>query len=240
MIPRLRVIAGPNGSGKTTLASRLAADYAVNFYHFLNADLLLAELLKSGKTTCPFPTADEELMDFVRNTSYASEYKRPFLDGEIAISSEEHLTFSPSSINSYTVAMVCDFFKEQYLSRRLSFSFETVFSHPAKLAMLQKAQSAGYRTYLYFVATEDPAINIDRISSRVALKGHDVPEEKTRERYTRCLNQVNQALPFLNRAFFFDNSGDHQLFLAEYESPGRLLLHSDVLPVWFRRYVLGE
>ena len=34
----MRIFAGPNGSGKSTLAAWLSTDYAVNLYHFINAD----------------------------------------------------------------------------------------------------------------------------------------------------------------------------------------------------------
>ena len=136
--------------------------------------------------------------------------------------------------------MVADFFKDQYLKRRLSFSFETVFSHPAKIELLKKAQALGYRTYMYFIATEKPQINLARIRARVKLGGHDVPEDKVAARYYRCLEQVKYALPHLNRAYFFDNSADHSVFFAEYESNAGFQLHADSLPEWFKHFVLGE
>jgi len=240
MIPRLRIIAGPNGSGKSTLAQKLTDDYAVNLYHFLNADLLLAEILKQEKTPCPFSIDSETLLDFVRQSTYPEQYKKPFLQGKIQIEPEDYLTFARDSINSYTVAMVADFLKEQYLNRQLSFSFETVFSHPAKLDLLKKAQASGFRTYLYFVATETPKINLNRIQIRVALGGHDVPPDKVEARYERCLAQIKDALPCLNRAYFFDNSSSQLLYLAEYNSTSGFLLHSENLPQWFKRYALTE
>jgi len=45
---RFRLLAGPNGSGKTTLMRRLERDYAVNFYDFLNADEIYAEVKATG------------------------------------------------------------------------------------------------------------------------------------------------------------------------------------------------
>ena len=33
---------------------------------------------------------------------------------------------------------------------------------PDKIEILHKAQARGFRTYLYYVATEDPEINISR------------------------------------------------------------------------------
>lgn len=240
MTPRLRMLAGPNGSGKSTLAAQLSSDYAVNLYRFLNADLLFAEVVQSHRTACPLSIDNAELVQFVARSTYPREYKRPFESGEIYIDGEDYLHFSANGINSYSVAIVADFFKEQYLKHRISFSFETVFSHPAKIDVLRRAQAAGFKTYMYFVATENPVINVNRIKERVALGGHDVPEEKTRSRYLRCMEQVRYALPYLNRAYFFDNSTEQSIYLAEYESEVGFSLHSELLPSWFRRFVLGE
>ena len=240
MTPRLRMLAGPNGSGKSTLAAQLSSDYAVNLYRFVNADLLFAEVVQSHRTACPFSIDNAELVEFVAQSTYPREYKRPFESGEIYIDEEDYLHFSANGINSYSVAIVADFFKEQYLKHRISFSFETVFSHPAKIDILKRAQAAGFKTYMYFVATENPVINVNRIKERVALGGHDVPEEKTRSRYLRCMEQVRYALPYLNRAYFFDNSTQQSLYLAEYESEVGFTLHSELLPSWFRGFVLGE
>ena len=240
MTPRLRMLAGPNGSGKSTLAAQLSSDYAINLYRFLNADLLFAEVVQSHRTACPFSIDNAELVEFVAQSTYPREYKRPFESGEIYIDEEDYLHFSANGINSYSVAIVADFFKEQYLKHRISFSFETVFSHPAKIDILRRAQAAGFKTYMYFVATENPVINVNRIKERVALGGHDVPEEKTRSRYLRCMEQVRYALPYLNRAYFFDNSTQQSLYLAEYESEAGFTLHSELLPSWFKRFVLGE
>lgn len=240
MTPRLRMLAGPNGSGKSTLAAQLSSDYAVNLYRFVNADLLFAEVVQSHRTACPFSIDNAELVQFVAQSTYPREYKRPFESGEIYIDEEDYLHFSANDINSYSVAIVADFFKEQYLKHRISFSFETVFSHPAKIDILKRAQAVGFKTYMYFIATENPVINVNRIRERVALGGHDVPEEKTRSRYLRCMEQVRYALPYLNRAYFFDNSTQQSLYLAEYESEVGFTLHSELLPSWFKRFVLGE
>ena len=72
----------------------------------------------------------------------------------------------------------------------------------------RKAQQEGFRTYMYFVSTETPNVNVKRIQQRVKEGGHDVPEDKTVARYHRCLEQVKFALSYLNRAYFFDNTSD--------------------------------
>jgi predicted ABC-type ATPase len=83
-------------------------------------------------------------------------------------------------------------------------------SHHSKVDLLAQAQAAGYRTYLYFVATDDPVINISRVKSRVKLGGHNVPEDKIAERYHRSLELLMDAIRHTNRAYVFDNSGNTQ------------------------------
>ena len=240
MTPRLRMLAGPNGSGKSTLARQLVDDYAVNLYKFLNADMLFAEIAKSYKTACPFSIDNRELLEFINASTYPEHCKQPFRKLLIAIDEEDYLSFTPDAITSYTVAMVADFFKDQYLKRHLSFSFETVFSHPAKIDILKTAQAEGFRTYMYFVATENPSVNVKRIQQRVKDGGHNVPEDKTIARYYRCLKQIRYALPHLNRAYFFDNSTEQSVFFAEYEFGKGFQLYSELLPEWFKRFVFGE
>lgn len=58
MVSRFRMIAGPNGSGKSTLRAWLAHDYAVNFYNFLNADDILAEVVRSGVLFYAIPSVN--------------------------------------------------------------------------------------------------------------------------------------------------------------------------------------
>ena len=101
---------------------------------------------------------------------------------------------------------------------------------------LDKARSMGFRTYLYFVATEDAAINADRVARRHAQGGHDVPAEKIVQRYVRSLTNVQLALPHLSRAYFFDNSGDEMRYLASYVEGEGLALQSleSTMPRWFR------
>ena len=232
MVRRFRMIAGPNGSGKSTLRAWLSSDYAVNFYTFLNADDLNAELVRTGRCTVPFAFEPDELSTFVRTTSYDASVKEPFLDGRI-VADGDFVRFGPDAVNTYTVALLTAFLQNGCFARGLSFSQETVMSHPSKIEALKRAQSAGYRTYLYYVATETPVINLERISNRAVLGGHAVPEAKTRARYARSLALLPTAFTHLSRAFFFDNSTDEMRYLASWSRDEGLRVQQTVLPDWF-------
>ena len=117
-------------------------------------------------------------------------------------------------------------------------------SHPGKVALLEKAQQAGYRTYLYFVATDDPEINGSRVRNRVGLGGHPVPEDKIISRYHRSLALLLEAIKHTNRAYIFDNSTDSSnprlAWLAEVTDGQLLVLKTERIPAWFQRAVIHK
>lgn len=239
MTPRFRMIAGPNGSGKTTLCGRLSSKYSVNFYTMVNADSMFAEATKTRNLRMPVPVDADTFARHVSASSYPPEVLAPFRDGRILLDEDDFRFRTAGAVTTYTVSLIANFAQEAMIEAGQSFSQETVFSHPGKVDALRRARSHGYRTYLYFVATETPAINAFRVKSRVQKGGHSVPVEKILSRYKRSIRQIASALPFLSRAYFWDNSGSDFRFLAEYED-GRGFVHlSTNLPVWFRDRVLA-
>ncbi|MCR5413503.1 MAG: hypothetical protein K6F50_02085 [Kiritimatiellae bacterium] len=234
MVKRFRMIAGPNGSGKSTLVRWLQDDYKVNFYSFVNADDIFALVAKTGAYSPKFPVSKEELVSYAESTTYGNDVKDAFRGGQVQVDGD-CVRFDKAVVNSYTMALFANFLQDRFISRGESFSQETVFSHPSKLNALKQAKDCGYRTYLYFVATGNPSVNLCRVASRYAQGGHDVPEEKILSRFNRSLNQLKSALPFLFRAFVFDNTGDEMDYLGQYEE-GRGWLFSrepSSLPRWF-------
>lgn len=234
MVCRFRMIAGPNGSGKSTLVSRLRDDYAVNFYDFLNADDIYAAVRQSGAYSPRFPFGMDELAQYADVTTYDDSVKRCFRDGRIRIDGD-CVRFSADAVNSYTIALFTNFLQDASIRRGLSFSQETVFSHPSKVAALRHAKEAGYRTYLYYVATATPIINRDRVANRYSQGGHDVPVEKIAARYYRSLAQLKDAIPFLSRAYFFDNSCAEMRYLGSYSEEDGFVFSVPPaqLPRWF-------
>ncbi len=239
MTPRFRMIAGPNGSGKTTLYKLLTNVYAVNFYTFLNADDMLAEARQSNALRVPLPLERISLEEKLAASTFSKSALQPFRDGRIALEDGFFRFANPSAITSYTISFVTNFIRELMVDAGLSCSQETVFSHPGKIDALRAARTKGFRTYLYFVATDNPAINLFRVKAREAKGGHSVPPEKIISRYYRSLENIAGALPHLDRAYFFDDSGLTMRHLAEYSAVDGFSLKTNAedLPNWFREHV---
>ncbi|QHJ01308.1 hypothetical protein GT347_26960 [Xylophilus rhododendri] len=143
-------------------------------------------------------------------------------------------------VDSYLAATICDFLRQELLASGRDFTFETVMSHGSKVDFMREAQRRGYRTYLYFIATGDADINIDRVDQRVALGGHPVDPATVRQRYERSIALLLQACEAANRAYVFDNSGQAHQMLAEVTDGDELTLHSDTLPAWFTGSALWQ
>lgn len=96
--------------------------------------------------------------------------------------------------------------RESCLADMSSMALETVFSTQEKLEFVQRAKEAGFFIRLFFVCTNDPSINAQRVALRVMEGGHDVPILKIINRYYRSIAKCIEALALVDRAYFYDNS----------------------------------
>lgn len=86
------------------------------------------------------------------------------------------------------------------------FTFETVLSTERNLNLLKKAKEAGFFIRCVYVLTADPKINVHRVKVRHDNGGHDVPEEKIRTRYERCLSLIPQLIEVCDIFHLYDNT----------------------------------
>jgi len=99
--------------------------------------------------------------------------------------------------------------REAALAQGRDHAFETVMSHPSHIDYMKEAASAGFEVRLYFVATEDPVINLDRVGNRVVRGGHDVPADRIVGRYHRCSANLPDAIAAATHCEIFDNSSSN-------------------------------
>src|SRR6185503_17880336 len=137
-------------------------------------------------------------------------------------------------LNSYIASFVATYLAEKLIETKQSFCYETVLSHPSKLALLKQAHKNGYKTYLYFIFTNDWRLNVERIKLRVRQGGHDVDERKIEPRYFRSLNLFSKAASLSDTAFLIDNSQEFET-IAELRN-GKTKQISSHYPDWFKKY----
>lgn len=231
--PRLRMFAGPNGSGKSSLIGAIKPEW---LGVYINPDDIEKAIRVSGFldfTAYRLAGEYEALKRFWRSSKLLQQQN--FVDDfDLMSFSDNKLYFNSVDANSYHASALSDFLRRELLSANISFSFETVMSNEDKVLFLKSAQAAGFKTYLYYVATEYVEINIERVNIRVENGGHPVPEDKIRKRYTGSLALLIDAIEYSNRAFIIDNSGDKPELIAEVTNGDTIEMKTDEMPHWFK------
>lgn len=231
--PRLRMFAGPNGSGKSSIKEGIPSNI---LGYYVNPDEIEKVIHKQGYfdlRVFKLESSAEEILpyfctsDFLIKAGLLPQAQQlTFIDNQ--------LRFNSVRVNSYFASVLSDFVRNKLLDEKISFTFETVMSSSDKVAFLKKAQERGFRTYLYFVATEDPQINVSRVSYRVKNGGHPVPQDKIISRYHRSLALLFDATRYANRSYIFDNSSTAQVYIAEVTDGDVLEMKTASMPSWFK------
>ena len=234
------MFAGPNGSGKSTLKDVIPPHLLGSY---LNADDIERALKSESGYDLSLLPVSFTLPEMERSFAYFVDSGARSEKSGYVVENNKLYVRSTNKLG-YQAAAFADLLRHKLLAEGASFSFETVMSHPSKVELLSQAKGLGYRTYLYYVATEDPEINIYRVQSRVKSGGHDVPEIKIRDRYQRSLQLLPGAIQNSSRAYVFDNSatnGDH-VWIAEFDGATQMELkvEPNKVPKWYEKYVLNR
>lgn len=234
------MFAGPNGSGKSTVKDVLPPEW---LGVYLNADDLEKTLGDHGildPSEYRVRISREEAVDHLRNSVLIRRSGQTDSLDSIRRGTAGVLDFSALEINSYLASAIVELVRWKLLETGCSFTFETVMSSPDKIAFLKTARGKGYRSYLYYIATEDPDINVSRVSSRVEEGGHGVPVDRIVARYHRSLDLLFDAIRESDRAFVFDNSGENRIWIAEIEGGKSIEIKAQAVPAWFEMAVLRK
>lgn len=187
----------------------------------------------AGKTT---------ITDLLRDQGYdLGEYINP---DEITLELLKDQT-SPTPEETFranrTAQTVADERRQAALEAHRNLTFETVMSHPSKVDFMRQAKARGYEVDFYFIGTDDPLINVERVKDRVQKGGHDVPIEKTLARYERVMDLLPAAVKSSDYAELYDNSRDDDpLRLAVAIEQGKTVVYIDDPPHWVTERLLDK
>lgn len=95
---------------------------------------------------------------------------------------------------------------ERAIDERLTFAFETTLGGNTIPRLLADAARDGLELFVWYVGLESADLHVARVAQRVGRGGHDIPEERIRERYERSLMNLVALLPAITELRLFDNS----------------------------------
>ena len=145
--------------------------------------------------------------------------------------------------NAYEAAKLADRERRTLVEAGASFIMETVLSDPVgdKVGFLARARDQGYFVSAHFIGLESPELSQARVVGRVEGGGHDVPDEKIRDRYPRTLENLMRLFDVADELTVYDNSFlDAPFRPVCFMKNGRVEEIADPLPRWARDLGLDE
>ena len=94
---------------------------------------------------------------------------------------------------SREAAVIAERTRDTLMNNGLPFIAETVFSHPSKLDLVDRAVAKGYYVHLHVLAIPS-VLAVERVRYRAAQGGHDVPLHKITARWERLWPLVAEAI----------------------------------------------
>lgn len=147
----------------------------------------------------------------------------------------------PSMQASYQAAQIAESRRRGYLAEGRSFVSESTFSHESKLALIDEARASGFRVVMYHVNVRSADLSVMRVARRTAEGGHNVPEDKIRERYARNQALIREAVLRADRAFIYDNSTRNQPpDLSLVFKDGHVIQATERIAAWARELYAQE
>ena len=92
------------------------------------------------------------------------------------------------------------------LEARRTLLVETTLAGNSVLRLMEGARTTGYWIELHYISLDSPAQALDRVRTRVAQGGHNVPEPDVRRRFARSLANLPAAITRADEAHLYDNS----------------------------------
>ena len=221
--PRFRLFAGPNGSGKTFFFKYLKSKGFITTEIYVSADKIEADLKENPTfnfNAYRVKVSDAEFKQHILTDGlFASKINDPSFLRAIQIEAGVlSIKLARKKINSYHASFIATYLVKKLLLTGQSFCFETVMSHISKVHLLSQAKVMDYKTYLYFVFTDNVELNIARVKLRVRQGQHDVDESLIKSRYPRTFKLLPKALALADEAFVIDNSDQPEIIAEKHQS----------------------
>jgi predicted ABC-type ATPase len=148
---RLRIFAGPNGSGKSTIIQAVREyrikEIPVDFGTYVNADDIAYQLRQGA-----FSFSDYGILttrhEFISMTLKSGLIGRDFTEKRFRscfkLIKAGHLILKDPALDERLAQILADFLRKKLLQAKRKFSFETVFSHRAKLDITDRGGRIRY------------------------------------------------------------------------------------------------
>lgn len=113
---------------------------------------------------------------------------------------------------------------ERAIEERKRFVFETTLGGRTITGLLLKAANVGLPVRIVYIGLESAELHVRRVRARVRHGGHDIPEERIRQRYTSSRANLVRLIPHVAELRVLDNTREADPATGDRPEP-RPILH---------------
>lgn len=113
---------------------------------------------------------------------------------------------------------------ERAIEERKRFVFETTLGGRTITGLLLKAANVGLPVRVVYIGLESADLHVRRVGARVRQGGHDIPEQRIRQRYTSSRAHLIRLMPHTAEVRILDNTREADPVAGDRPEP-RPILH---------------
>jgi predicted ABC-type ATPase len=121
---------------------------------------------------------------------------------------------------------------EARIAEKVTFSIETTLATRSYLQLVKKARLQGYELILLFFTLPSAEMARQRVASRVAKGGNNIPDEVVERRFALGLKNFFEFIKVVDEWHVYENHKTPSEKIAEGERDGLIKIHN--LDVWKR------
>ncbi|MBI5576851.1 MAG: zeta toxin family protein [Deltaproteobacteria bacterium] len=158
----------------------------------------------------------------------------PFINADLIT---KEMEAKGEKVTDHEAAKIAETRRREYVLKKRSFCLETVFSDMvgSKRQLLNDAQKNGFYCFLIFIGLDQLETSRARVFQRVSEGGHNVPDQKLKERFPRTFDNLRKAIGFVDQTILIDNSSfDNPYRLIATCVSGQVVQLFPPIPIWAR------
>jgi len=118
---------------------------------------------------------------------------------------------------------------DELMKEQADFAIETTLSTRSYVALIRKANLAGYKVSLLYFWLSSSEVAIKRVAVRVSKGGHHIPSDVIQRRYFRGIyNLFNLYIPICNEWLLVDNMDLVPEVIAKSAGIGKVILNHEL------------
>lgn len=116
---------------------------------------------------------------------------------------------------------------DQLIESKVSFAIETTLTTIGYLKTIELVKLIGYDVTLFYVWLNSPTLAMERVKSRVAKGGHNIPVDIIERRYYKALRNLPKFMQLVDDWYVYDNSESYYEPVAKYVNGKEIIFNFD-------------